>query len=112
MATVLAYSIKFVESMTEAVRFHVDNLALKPRFQSPEWSEFETGTTTLPLHAASADHPAGSCQLGYRVDDLDAFHARSVAAGVRVIDPPRPLHGQRIAKYQDNDGVEFSVSGV
>jgi len=26
--------------------------------------------------------------------------------------PPTPLHGQRIAKYRDPEGVEFSVSGV
>jgi predicted enzyme related to lactoylglutathione lyase len=112
MTTTLVYAIKFVGSMTEAVQFHLNTLGLKLRFQSPEWSEFETGGTTLALHRASSDHPAGSVQLGFRVDDLDTFHAQRVAAGTRVVDPPRSLHGQRIAKYQDSEGVEFSVSGT
>ena len=53
MATALTYAIKFVEDMEKAVGFHVDMLGLKLRFHSPEWSEFETGTTTLALHIAS-----------------------------------------------------------
>lgn len=93
MAIALGYAIKFVGNVDSAVRFHVENLGLKLRFQSPEWSEFETGPTTLALHLASADHPAGSSQLGFCVNDLDAFHGKTVAAGLRVIDPPRPLHG-------------------
>ena len=111
MTATLVYAIKFVGNMTEAVQFHLSALGLKLRFQSPEWSEFETGGTTLALHLASSDHPAGSAQLGFRVADLDAFHAQRVAAGTRVVDPPRSLHGQRIAKYRDSEGVEFSVSG-
>lgn len=110
--TTLVYAIKFVGNMTEAVQFHLSELGLKLRFQSPEWSEFETGSTTLALHLASREHPAGSAQLGFRVDDLDAFHAQRIAAGTRVVDPPRSLHGQRIAKYHDSEGVEFSVGGA
>jgi hypothetical protein len=49
MTTSLTYVIKFVEDMDKAVRFHVDQLELKLRFQSPEWSEFETGATTIAL---------------------------------------------------------------
>jgi predicted enzyme related to lactoylglutathione lyase len=40
------------------------------------------------------------------------FHRQLVAAGIHVNAPPTPLHGQRIAKYRDPEGVEFSVSGV
>jgi hypothetical protein len=65
MATSLTYAIKFVASMSEAVRFHAEELELQLRFQSPEWSEFETGSTTLALHIASAENPAGTCQLGF-----------------------------------------------
>lgn len=112
VTTTLSYAIKFVDDMSQAVLFHVERIGLKLRFQSPEWSEFDTGSTTLALHASSPEHPAGTCQLGFRVDDLDAFHEQAVAAGVRVVDPPRPLHGQRIAKYLDGEDVEFSVSGA
>jgi len=35
MATALTYAIKFVQDMDKAVKFHVDELELKLRFQSP-----------------------------------------------------------------------------
>jgi lactoylglutathione lyase len=71
MTTSLTYVIKFVENMDKAVQFHVDQLDLKLRFQSPEWSEFDTGATTLALHIASAENPAGTCQLGLGVPDIE-----------------------------------------
>ena len=112
MSTVLAYAIKFVGDMDEAVRFHATHLGLSLRFQSPEWSEFETGPTTLALHMASSEHPAGTCQLGFRVADVDRFFAERTAHGVAAVAPPTDLHGQRIAKLRDPDGAEFSVSGT
>ncbi len=109
--TKLAYVIKFVGHMDRAVAFHRDRLGLALRFASPEWSEFDTGTTTLALHLASDEHPAGTVQLGYRVADVGALYADLTAAGVASVQPPTPLHGQRIAKLRDADGSEFSVSG-
>jgi predicted enzyme related to lactoylglutathione lyase len=100
-----------VSNMDEAVRFHVVHLGLELRFQSPEWSEFETGGTTLALHKSSAEHPAGTCQLGFRVAEVDEFYSNVTAQGVEAVAPPVDLHGQRIAKLRDTDGAEFSVSG-
>jgi lactoylglutathione lyase len=97
--------------MDQAVQFHVTQMGLKLRFRSPEWSEFETGETTLALHQASAGHPPGTCQLGFRVPDVDRFYAERTADGVAAVDPPTDLHGHRIAKLGDPDGAEFSVSG-
>ena len=111
MATQLTYAIKFVGNMDEAVRFHSGTLGLKLRFQSAEWSEFETGGTTLALHKASPDHPAGTCQLGFRVPDVVTFYAASTASGVTGVQAPTDLHGSKIAKLRDSDGAEFSVSG-
>ena len=111
MTTALAYAIKFVGNMDEAVQFHVTHLGLKLLFQSPEWSEFETGQTTLALHKSSAEHPAGTCQLGFHVADIDRFYSERTAQGVEAVTPPTELHGQRIAKLRDADGAEFSVSG-
>ena len=105
-------AIKFVVDMDAAVRFHTSQLGLTLRFQSPEWSEFETGQTTLALHQASAANPAGTCQLGFRVEDMDAFFSERTRQGVAVVSPPTSLHGQRIAKLRDQDGAEFSVSGT
>lgn len=111
MPTVMTYAIKFVGNMDEAVRFHVAQLGLELRFQSPEWSEFNTGQTTLALHKADSAHPSGTFQLGFGVPDIEGFYAERVAQGVVAVEAPRSLHGQKIAKLLDSEGVEFSVSG-
>lgn len=51
--TQFKYAIKFVADMEKAVKFHHDVLGLKVKFESPGWSEFVTGETTLALHPAS-----------------------------------------------------------
>ncbi len=104
----LTYAIKFVGDMGAAVAFHRDLLGLPLKFESPEWSEFATGETTLALHLASAENPAGRTELGFGADDLDAFLA---SAGDAVVGPPREVHGTRIATLRDGDGAVFSVSG-
>ena len=111
MTTSLTYVIKFVQDMDRAVQFYVDKLGLKLRFKSPEWSEFDTGTTTLALHIASSESPAGSCQLGLGVSDVQQFYSKALSNGVQFTSPPTDLHGQRIAKLRDSDGAECSVSG-
>jgi predicted enzyme related to lactoylglutathione lyase len=111
MATSLTYVIKFVADMDKAVRFHVDQLGLTLRFQSPEWSEFDTGATTLALHGASDRNPAGTCQVGFGVPDVKGFYATALGKGVQFTSPPTELHGVQIAKLRDADGAECSVSG-
>ena len=111
MPTAMTYVIKFVGNMDEAVRFHVAQLGLELKFQSPEWSEFKTGQTTLALHKSDPAHPAGTCQLGFGVPDIDDFYAQRVAQGVFSVEAPRTLHGQKLAKLRDSDGAEFSVGG-
>jgi lactoylglutathione lyase len=96
--------------MDAAVHFHESELGLSLRFRSPEWSELNTGQTTVALHLASPDNPAGTCQLGFSVADVDAFCAELHSRGVVIVAPPTELHGQRIAKLRDTDGAAFSVS--
>ena len=55
----LSYAIKFVSDMDTAVAFYRDSLGLPLTFQSPFWSEFDTGETKLALHPASDENPAG-----------------------------------------------------
>lgn len=107
----LVYAIKYVADMDRAVAFHRDILGLAVRFASPFWSEFETGATTLALHAASAEHPAGNVQLGFRAEDLEAFYAAREANGIRFTQPPTPMHGVTIARFLDCEGAETSISG-
>ncbi len=108
----LVYAIKYVADMDKAVAFHRDNLGLALRFASPFWTEFDTGATTLALHGASDEHPAGSVQLGFRAEDLDAFYAAREANGISFTAPPAPMHGVRIARFLDCEGAETSVSGA
>src|SRR5205823_1757255 len=83
MPNQLGYVIEFVADMDRAVRFYRDVLGLPLKFQSPEWSEFATGTTTLALHPASAKSPAGKVELGFTVPDLDQFHQGMTAREVQ-----------------------------
>ena len=62
--TQLKYAIKFVADMDKAVKFYRDVVGLTLKFESPGWSEFVTGETTLALHPASDKNPAGS-RIGF-----------------------------------------------
>jgi catechol 2,3-dioxygenase-like lactoylglutathione lyase family enzyme len=110
------YAIVFVSDMSRAVIFYRDVLELPLRFESAGWIEFATDGATLALHEAQspgagpATHPAaGHCRPGLSVPDLDAFHARMLAAGVPCLQPPKDVFGARVAQYQDPDGLIISV---
>jgi len=107
----LAYAIKFVDDMDRAVTFHRDILGLPLKYQSQEWTEFVTGPTTLALHPASANNPAGTVELGFASDDLAGFYARRDENGVEFTQPPAPMHGVHIAQIRDPDGARTSISG-
>jgi lactoylglutathione lyase len=47
------YVMVNVSEMPRSVAFYRDTLGLRLKFESPGWSEFETGATTLALHAAA-----------------------------------------------------------
>ncbi len=107
----LAYVMKFVADMDAAVAFYRDELGLALKFQTPGWSEFATGETTLALHIASDDNPAGGCELGFSVEDIEAFYAAKSAAGIAFPKPPREQHGVKLATFLDCDGAKVGVSG-
>ena len=107
----LTYVMKFVADMDKGVAFYRDTLGLTLKFQSPGWSEFVTGETTLALHVASDANPAGACELGFAVDDVDGFHREKSAAGVVFTRPPYDEHGRKLANFLDSEGAEVSVSG-
>ena len=84
----LNYVIQFVADMDRAVRFYRDVLGLPLRFQSPGWSEFSTGETSLALHPASSKSPAGSVEIGFNVSNLETFYQEMSAKGVQFSTPP------------------------
>ena len=106
----LNYAIKFVSDMDSAIAFYRDTLGLNLLFQSPFWSEFDTGETTLALHPASDDNPAGSVQLGLGSEDLARFYERRDQLGIDFTQPPTDMHGTQIARFRDVDGAEVSIS--
>ena len=107
----LTYAIKYVADMGRAVAFHRDVLGLPLKFESPEWSEFATGETTLALHSATPEKQAGSVELGFASEDLGAFHARRDELGIDFTKPPTEMHGMHIAQLRDPDGADTSISG-
>jgi lactoylglutathione lyase len=107
----LTYVIKYVEDMDRAIKFYSHRLGFALRFQSPGWSELESGETTLALHQASPENPAGTAQLGFGVTDVDQFYEEQRAAGVEFTVEPAERFGSRIARFKDSEGAECSVSG-
>ncbi len=107
----LTYVIKYVADMDRAIKFYTEELGISLRFQSPHWSELETGETTLALHLASDEHPAGTTQIGFGVADLDKFYDEKKNAGINFTSVPVENFGSKVAKFVDSEGAECSVSG-
>jgi predicted enzyme related to lactoylglutathione lyase len=111
MAIKLGYAIHFVADMDRAVAFYRDTLGLTLKFASRGWSEFATGATTLALHPASDENPAGTTHLGLHADDVAGVHRALTAAGVRFTREPTPEHGVTLAEFVDSEGARVSLSG-
>lgn len=111
MTIKLGYAIHFVEEMDRAVAFYRDTLGLTLKFASPGWSEFATGETTLALHPASAQNPAGSTHLGFTANGVETLHQSLAGKGVVFTRPPTPEHGVTLAEFVDSEGARCSLSG-
>src|SRR5688500_20167564 len=92
------YTMVIVSEMAKSVEFYRDKLGIPLKFESPEWTEFSTGTTTLALHGGGikqerrggADKDAGTCSIGFKVEDVDKNYEEMKVRGVfRVIPPPQ-----------------------
>ena len=55
------------------------------------------------LYATKDGEASNRAQVAFRVADLDAAHARAVAAGARVIHGPKSQPWGRSARYRDFD---------
>ena len=107
----LNYVIQFVADMNHAVKFYRDVLGLPLRFQSPGWTEFSTGETSLALHPASPRNPAGSLELGFKVTNLQTFYKEMTAKGVQFSMPPTQQDfGGTLSQFLDSEGARCSVA--
>jgi uncharacterized glyoxalase superfamily protein PhnB len=108
--TKLRYVIKFVSDMGKAVNFYRDMLGLQLKLESPGWSEFVTGETTLALHPASDKNPAGKVELGFTVADVEIFYRNMSAKGVLFSMPPKKQDfGGVLAQFIDSEGAQCSL---
>ena len=107
-----------VSDMTHSVEFYRDKLGIPLRFESPQWTEFETGATVLALHgggkpaAKSAEPQAGTASIGFYVENLAQKYDELKAKGVVFVMPPTEREEERIklAVCLDPDGLPISIA--
>ena len=89
------YAMVTVSSMDRSVLFYRDVLGFKLRFQSSEWTEFETGTTTLALHGGGKPQGrhdpdsgprAGVASLGLNVADIAARSGKADITNASIVE--------------------------
>ena len=116
------YTMVIVSDMQRSVEFYRDKLGIPLKFQSPEWTEFQTGTTTLALHGGGVasttpptDDPskqAGTCSIGFNVEDVDKTYQELQAKGIRFVMPPTQREGEgiKLTVCIDPDGLPVSFA--
>ena len=116
------YTMVVVSDMDKSVEFYRDKLGIPLKFQSPEWTEFQTGTTTLALHgggiartgppAGDPSKQAGACSIGFNVENVDETYAELQAKGIRFVMPPTQREGEgiKLAVAIDPDGLPISFA--
>lgn len=117
------YVMVVVSDMSRSVEFYRDKLGLPLKFESPDWTEFQTGATTLALHGGGKprahagggggeDKAAGTCSIGFSVSDLQATCEKLRGRGVSFVMPPTRREGEgiKLAVALDPDGLPISFA--
>lgn len=116
------YTMVVVSDMQRSIEFYRDKLGIPLKFQSPDWTEFATGATTLALHgggvptahdpSADPSKTAGACSIGFNVDDVDKTYEELKARGIRFVMPPTQREGEgiKLAVAIDPDGLPISFA--
>jgi lactoylglutathione lyase len=109
-----------VSDMGRSVRFYRDIIGLKLRFESPEWSEFDAGSTTLALHGGGVPAPpsegreqiAGRASIGFNVENVHQKYEELKSKGVRSVMPPTQREGEGIilTVFIDPDGLPIAFA--
>ena len=122
MFTQIDYTMVVVSDMSRSVAFYRDILGIPLKFESPDWSEFLTGITTLALHGggliqdpankSNGDKYAGTCSIGFNVEDVDKTYEELKAKGVRFVMPPTQREGEgiKLSVCLDPDGLPIAVA--
>jgi len=111
------YVMVMVSDMSRSVQFYRDKLGLRLRFESPEWTEFETGTTVLALHGGgkasvgSRERMSGTASIGFYVDNLDQKYNELKAKGIEFVMLPTDREsGIKLSVCLDPDGLPISIA--
>ena len=116
------YTMIVVSDMDKSVEFYRDKLGIPLKFQSPDWSEFQTGATTLALHgggvarsgppAGDPSKEAGACSIGFNVENVDATYEELNAKGIRFVMRPTQREGEgiKLAVAIEPDGLPISFA--
>jgi lactoylglutathione lyase len=116
------YTMIVVSDMQRSVEFYRDKLGIPLKFQSPDWTEFDTGATTLALHGGGIPQvrsgtgdpskTAGACSIGFNVVDVDKTFDELRKNGVAFVMPPTQREGEgiKLAVCEDPDGMPISFA--
>jgi len=115
------YVMIAVSNMDQSVGFYKDTLGIPLKYKTSEWTEFQTGATTLALHLskprvsstpAQREMIAGTSTIGFNVTDLDKTYRELKSKNVRFVMEPkmREEDGIKLAVCLDPDGLEISIS--
>jgi lactoylglutathione lyase len=122
MFSQIDYTMIIVSDMSRSVEFYRDKLGIPLKFESPEWTEFQTGATTLALHGGGVPQEknqngdpskqAGTCSIGFNCEDVDKTFEELKARGVSFMMPPTQREGEgiRLAVAIDPDGLPVSFA--
>lgn len=115
------YTMVIVSDMKRSVEFYRDKLGIPLKFESPDWTEFQTGATTLALHGGGIarensgggqDKEAGTCSIGFNVEDVDKTYDELKSKGIFFVMPPMQREGEgiKLAVCLDPDGLPVSIA--
>jgi lactoylglutathione lyase len=116
----VSYVLVNVSDMERSVHFYRDQLGLDLRFATKEWTEFDSGPTTLALHIAdpkqkaagsAGEHTPGTCTFSFTVDNLEEQVKVLQQRSVQFIMPPTLREeGIKLAVCLDPDGLAISIT--
>jgi len=110
-----------VSKMDQSVDFYKDILGMPLKYKTNEWTEFQTGATTLALHlskpriasiTAQGGLAPGTLAIGFNVTDLERTYQELKSKNVRFVMEPkmRAEEGIKLAVFLDPDGLEISIA--
>jgi catechol 2,3-dioxygenase-like lactoylglutathione lyase family enzyme len=114
------YPVLMTDRMSETVDFYIRYFAFRPLFTTDWYVHLQSGEDEkVNLAVMQAGHPtipgpkaerAGGLLINFEVDDVDAHHARLLAAGVPIMLALRDeAFGQRHFIAADPNGVLIDV---